>query len=88
LLLAPSIRNAFDVAERFVNDRQPMLLQPLLVSKLSFALLAYSSEESEERDLKFDAEFVNFVCQVLEESLLVNKVPVTIATAELHCMNR
>jgi len=60
----------------------------LLVSKLSFALLAYPSGESEERDLRFGAEVVNCVCQVLEESLLVNKVPVTIATVELHCMNR
>ena len=41
LLLAPFIPDAFDVAERVVDDRQTVLFQPLLVFKLSFALFAY-----------------------------------------------
>lgn len=88
MLLARFIPNAFDIAERFVDHRQSMMFQPLLVIKVSFALLAYPNGEPEGRDLKFDARFVNFVCLVLVESLLVNKVPVTIATVELHYMNR
>lgn len=33
------------------------------------------------------AAFMTFVCQVLVQSLLVKRVPVTITAVELRCMN-
>lgn len=45
LPLAPFVPDAFDFAERFVDHRQTVLFQPLLVSKISFALLAYPIAE-------------------------------------------
>jgi hypothetical protein len=57
-----------------------MLFQRVSISKLSFAFFAYPVGEPGGRDVRFDVRVVDFVDQVLVESLLVNKIPVAIAS--------
>lgn len=78
---------AFEVAERLVDDRRSMLLKTVLIFKISVTIFANPVGQLKGRELRFGFRFVDLVRQMVVKSLLVNEIAVTIAAVELGCVN-
>ena len=86
-LLTILVSEAFEVAEGLVDDGRTMLCKAFLVLEVSVTIVANPVGQTQGRDLSFVVRSVDFIRQMLLESLLINEIAVTVAAVELCCVN-
>lgn len=73
-------RNAFDITNRSVLDRIPVLLQRFLISKFTTTL--YTSQ------ICCPVDSMYLIPQMLVKSILIHKIPIAVATMKLSDVSR